>query len=101
MCQTLFVPNTASETLSAPLLSEAGYGTRWEQEESLKPAHLRRPLPEAPSDVPIMTQDYNDAAYARYNDQALEACPHCARTFLPDRLQVQRVTGLGGSRRSP
>ena len=28
ICQTLFVPKTASETTSAPPLSETGYGTR-------------------------------------------------------------------------
>ena len=32
--------------------------------------------------------EYNDDAYKNYNEKALMACPNCARTFLPDRLEV-------------
>lgn len=33
-------------------------------------------------------EDYNANAMKEYNDKALDACPNCARTFLPDRLLV-------------
>lgn len=70
---------------------------KWEDEESKKPKGQRRPCPEAPKNFDELltgnkTQgaldDYNDAAYKEYNDKALMACPNCARTFLPDRLDV-------------
>lgn len=32
--------------------------------------------------------EYNDDAYKNYNEKALMPCPNCARTFLPDRLEV-------------
>ena len=31
-------------------------------------------------------QAYNDAAFDSYNTKALEPCPNCARTFLPESL---------------
>ena len=31
---------------------------------------------------------YNDDAFKNYNDKALDPCPNCGRTFLPDRLAV-------------
>ena len=31
---------------------------------------------------------YNDEAFKNYNEKALDACPNCGRTFLPDRLVV-------------
>lgn len=31
---------------------------------------------------------YNEEAAKNYNEKALDACPNCARTFLPDRLVV-------------
>ena len=31
---------------------------------------------------------YNEAAYKNYNEKALDPCPNCGRTFLPDRLIV-------------
>jgi uncharacterized C2H2 Zn-finger protein len=33
-------------------------------------------------------EDYNKDAAKNYNENALDACPNCARTFLPDRLVV-------------
>ena len=33
-------------------------------------------------------ENYNDAAFKNYNEKGLEACPNCARTFLPDRLEI-------------
>lgn len=45
---------------------------------------------------------YNDAAYKNYNEKALDACPNCRRTFLPDRLIVhlkscKSAGGKGGN----
>lgn len=31
---------------------------------------------------------YNDDAFKNYNEKALDPCPNCGRTFLPDRLVV-------------
>lgn len=31
---------------------------------------------------------YNDEAFKNYNEKALDSCPNCGRTFLPDRLVV-------------
>lgn len=33
-------------------------------------------------------EQYNDNALKEYNDKALDKCPNCGRTFLPDRLVV-------------
>ena len=33
-------------------------------------------------------EEYNNDAFKNYNEKALEPCPNCARTFLPDRLVV-------------
>ena len=33
-------------------------------------------------------ESYNNDAMKSYNDKALDACPNCGRTFLPDRLVV-------------
>ena len=31
---------------------------------------------------------YNNDAFKNYNDKALDPCPNCGRTFLPDRLTI-------------
>jgi hypothetical protein len=31
---------------------------------------------------------YNEQAYKQWDSEALSACPHCKRTFLPDRLVI-------------
>ena len=31
---------------------------------------------------------YNEAAYNKWDTDALLKCPHCERTFLPDRLDI-------------
>ena len=42
-------------------------------------------------------ESYNNDAMKNYNEKVLEACPNCARTFLPDRLIVHlRSCGGGG-----
>jgi hypothetical protein len=33
-------------------------------------------------------EEYNNQALKDYNEKALDACPNCGRTFLPDRLLV-------------
>lgn len=39
-----------------------------------------------------LTQDqqdkFNEEAFKSYNETALDRCPNCNRTFLPDRLVV-------------
>jgi len=35
-------------------------------------------------------QAYNDAAFDSYNTKALEPCPNCNRTFLPESLVKHR-----------
>jgi hypothetical protein len=39
-------------------------------------------------DKAAIMQAYNEQAYKQWDSEALEACPHCARTFLPDRLII-------------
>jgi hypothetical protein len=31
---------------------------------------------------------YNEEAYNKWDQEALISCPNCARTFLPDRLEI-------------
>jgi hypothetical protein len=31
---------------------------------------------------------YNEEAFNKWDVEALLPCPHCARTFLPDRLEI-------------
>jgi hypothetical protein len=33
-------------------------------------------------------ESYNNEASKSYNEKALDACPNCGRTFLPERLIV-------------
>ena len=44
--------------------------------------------------------EYNDEAFKNYNDNALEPCERCGRTFLPDRLDVHLKSCGGGGGRS-
>ncbi|CDW81196.1 UNKNOWN [Stylonychia lemnae] len=71
---------------------------KWEIEESFKPPHQRRPVPEPPKNFDLMIQGarngsydfecYNEEAFKDFNEKALVPCHNCARTFLPDRLVV-------------
>lgn len=67
---------------------------KWEQAEALKPKHLRRPLPTAPSldPLPSMSREElekrNQKAMDTFEKQAMKQCPNCFRTFLEDRLDV-------------
>lgn len=84
----------------------------WLREENLKPKGKRRPLPEPPKNFDDIVcgkiteeskDTYNEEAFKNYNENALERCPNCSRTFLPDRLAVHlRSCGKGGkSKGSP
>jgi len=68
-------------------------------EESAKPPHLRRPVPQPPKNYDEVTvkgfasgniedalDAFNNEAFKNFNEQALVPCKHCNRTFLPDRL---------------
>ena len=46
-------------------------------------------------------EDYNNDAFKQYNDKALEPCPNCGRTFLPDRLIVHLKSCKGDGKSSP
>uniref|UniRef100_A0A7S4V0I3 C2HC/C3H-type domain-containing protein n=1 Tax=Alexandrium monilatum TaxID=311494 RepID=A0A7S4V0I3_9DINO len=62
---------------------------KWEAAEAQKPKGERRPVPQRPELGPGMTQEQaNDKVLQHWNDEVLEKCPNCGRTFLPDRLQV-------------
>ena len=70
---------------------------KWELVEAQKPKHERRPLPQPPKDLDDIIagkvdrqemDNYNDAAFKNYNEKALVPCPNCARTFLPESLEV-------------
>ena len=70
----------------------------WEKTESKKPKGERKPLPTKPvvdnravggGKMKQSQQDaYNEEASKNYNDNVLEKCGNCGRTFLPDRLVV-------------
>jgi hypothetical protein len=63
----------------------------------MKPKGERKPIPTAPKNFDDMIagkvsadvmSSYNTDATKNYNEKALDACPNCGRTFLPDRLIV-------------
>ena len=71
----------------------------WEVEQEKKPPAERRPCPQPPQNFDDMVigagksgaaiaQQYNDEAFQNFNENALEPCPNCARTFLPKSLQI-------------
>ena len=37
---------------------------------------------------PKKLDEYNEAAFSKWDQEALVSCPHCQRTFLPDRLKI-------------
>ena len=69
---------------------------RWEREHG-KPAP--DPGVELPQGAELGSREwaaFNRAAQQKFNDETLQPCPHCARTFLPDRLAVHlRSCGKG------
>ena len=73
----------------------------WIKRESLKPAHERKPIPQAPQqyqraldngNIASMGAEemlaQNQAAADKYNKDVLEACPNCGRSFLPRPLKI-------------
>ena len=73
----------------------------WEKTEAQKPKGERKPLPKKPvvdnralggGDGGKMTQKdmdaYNEEAFKNYNDNVLDKCERCGRTFLPERLPI-------------
>lgn len=76
---------------------------KWEIEQEQLPKHKRRPVPEPPKNFDdilagkVSNQDYNDEAFKDYNEKALVPCPNCARTFLPDRLEVHLKSCKGAN----
>ena len=69
---------------------------KWDQEQEKKPAHLRKPCPAPPENLGKtiekakegnFDENYNQAAFDNFNEKALEPCPKCGRTFLPESLQ--------------
>lgn len=78
----------------------------WLREENLKPRKERRKLPEPPKNFDDIVagniteeskQAYNEDAFKEYNEKALEGCPNCGRTFLPDRLVIH-LRSCGGAK---
>ena len=65
---------------------------RWEAAEAQKPVHLRRPTPSGPTRSPRLDEtcatQKEAIAPPDWGDQTLSPCPHCGRTFLPERLEV-------------
>ncbi|KAG5185384.1 hypothetical protein JKP88DRAFT_348335 [Tribonema minus] len=68
------------------------------QQEKLPPDQ-RKPLPAKPAilgaakaaageDAEALLQLQNEAAAATFNDAVMEACEHCGRTFIADRLKT-------------
>jgi len=81
---------------------------KWEVEQSKKPKKERKPCPEAPKNFDDIAtgkvdakklDSYNNEAFNDWNEKVLEPCPNCARTFLPDRLEVhlRSCKGPGGA----
>jgi ribosomal protein S27AE len=59
---------------------------KFEKEQQHLPKSKRLSLPSRPTGN--TAQDYNDAAFASYMDQARAECPNCSRKFLADRLEI-------------
>lgn len=62
---------------------------RWEATEAQKPQKERRPVPQRPELEPGMgIEQFNQRVLRQFNNDVLSPCPHCGRTFLPERLEV-------------
>eukprot|EP01043_Picozoa_sp_COSAG02_P001131 COSAG02_NODE_23_length_52893_cov_58.101868_11_plen_449_part_00 len=72
---------------------------KWKAQNELLPPEQRRPQPVRPDTNSSSVEEQNAAAEAAY-DSNLAPCPHCGRTFNPDRLQVhlRSCTAESGSR---
>jgi hypothetical protein len=89
----------------------------WEEREMLKPKRERKPVPKAPAAIEqalngkssnnkrggrsVMSatemQAQNEAAFNAYNSNSLNACPHCGRTFLAERLEKHLLSCKPGN----
>ena len=75
---------------------------RWEAEQAKLPAEKRRAEPAKP-----VIEDWMDETSAReqaissYKQNALEPCPNCGRTFMPDRLLVHLKSCKPGNSAKP
>ncbi|XP_040568987.1 zinc finger protein 475 [Lepeophtheirus salmonis] len=72
---------------------------KWDNEQMKLPKSQRRPPPTEPESFGKVVsgeikgqalQKYNDSAFDDWNKNVLEACPNCARTFLPKSLEVHK-----------
>jgi len=65
----------------------------WEERESKKPKSKRRPVPQAPSEIPVSGSAtdidfHNQRAFAYFESKVMKPCPNCQRTFLEERLPI-------------
>jgi hypothetical protein len=69
---------------------------RWEREHGRAAPEPAMAMPDGAPAGSRRWEAFNEAAYEKFNAESLESCPHCARTFLPDRLAVHlRTCGKG------
>eukprot|EP00904_Undaria_pinnatifida_P010677 jgi/Undpi1/673/HiC_scaffold_10.g04137.m1 len=69
----------------------------WEAKQEGLPAAERKPLPTEPKvaveqgheDAGLL-EAQNEAATQVFNNEALQACEHCGRTFMEDRLKIHQ-----------
>ncbi|CAN0162953.1 unnamed protein product, partial [Discosporangium mesarthrocarpum] len=64
----------------------------WEAKQKSLPLVERKPVPKEPEVQEVQgvsehkqLEVQNQAAMESFNNEALEACAHCGRTFLPER----------------
>ena len=90
----------------------------WEEREMLKPKRDRKPVPKAPATIEQALngrkkksssrgggkgmsakemQEQNEAAFNAFNSNSLDACPHCGRTFLAERLEKHLLSCKPGN----
>ena len=80
---------TASISIHIPQCAK-----KYENEQLTKPKSERRPLPQAPSEVPTggtyaSIDAFNEAAARQYKDTACISCDYCGRNFKDDKtLQI-------------
>lgn len=69
---------------------------RWEREHGKKAPEPAKAMPSGARVGSREWAEFNAAAAETFNTDTMKPCPHCARTFLPDRLQVHlRSCGQG------
>ena len=79
----------------------------------MKPKRERKPVPKAPAAFEQaiggkggsgksgmsakQMQQQNEAAFNAFNSNSLDACPHCGRTFLAERLEKHLLSCKPGN----